>query len=859
MTTAGQRDRGVAVPQHKTTAPRIADHRVERPDLVRWATPDPGGIVAVVAPLGYGKTTLSVEVAMASASPVAWLNLDRLDADPRRLWSGLLAALGRAGGLSGAAPAVPAINGPDEQWWDAAAALVEDLGEAEPLLLVLDNLDPDSHAAARAGLDYLIEWLPAQHSLLTTGRRPPTATEPGRLPPQRLRWITSFDLRLEDEESAALLERLLPEAPGRVRRDIVALADGWPAALVLAAGEASASRDPSRPGHVEDTLLDHVLADAPNAASRILMLAAIGPVTTTSAAFFGIENDELRRFVDSGLLLPRQGSTRWWRIPQPLVVAADRRVREGDPDRHRELHAHAGRLAMESNDTESAIEHLLAAGDLPAARAALNRIEDDLFLTGRARDLREWYRRLYGGQDQQNLERHIRAAWSAVFSFDHREAERIVSVLRESMYSPHWSEERVAGEVLVLRSTLAGRRGQLEDMEALGRRAVLSFGDDWSTNSRVLARVLVTRAALWSDNLPALRVAHDELMAQAGLPEYLASGVVMALTAGLALAEGRLRDAVRYGGLSRDWLADHSALATRLPTRDAELTLAAALSESGLEPEAVALLDTVARFGDDHDQPILSVLARLHAARGALLSQRYRDAFELLAEARAVALEVGSSASLFSRLDEVEVPLSLQVGDVKRARAAALRLPPGNQRVMLLAAVQQLRRPGSALRELENLSPVGPRQQVQQELLVARALMTTNRQRAAAHLFHAAAVAEQHGMMFALRTSPAALIEFAAEAAVREADRPLVDLVRFATPAATVEPTLTPGPVVSLTAGERQLLALLPTRLRYDGIAANLGVSINTVKARLKRLYVKLDASSRDEAVAHARVRGFIP
>ncbi len=842
---------------HRITAPPREACHLERPDLVRRATPDPGTFVSIVAPLGFGKTTLAAEVARSGSNPVAWLSLSRSDADPRRLWTGLLATLLPASRPAINAAPLPAAGSPNELWWEAAAALVEALREADPVLVVIDSLDPGVHAAARPGLDYVIEWLPPQHALLTTGRRVPAMAGPGGLPPQCLRRIGSADLRFDDQHSAALARLLATDQSEAVRGTLRSWADGWPAAIRLAAREAcNGTSDWIVP--VEDTLLDHVCSDSPSLAETILELGTLGWVSASDAAAVGIEVGPFRAAIDTGLLLSLGGDARRWRLPKPLASAADRRLRDTSPSRHQDLHAQAGHMALEAHDTESAIGHLLAAGDDAGARTALHRIEDDLFLTGRATEVRRWYRRVYAGSAEADIERMLRSAWSAALSYDYREAERIVATLRESTVAPNWNSARVAGEVLLLRATLAGRRGHLEDMETLGRRAILAFGDDWSSNSRVLARVVVARAALWREDLPALRMAHDELSRQPDLPEYFTNGLLVALSAGLALAEGRLRDAMRLGHDSRQWLVEHSAMATQAPTRDAELALAAALSEAGLEPDADETLAQLAQFGDERDQTILSILARLHAGRAALLAHRHRDAFSALAAARGIALEVGSSPRLLNRIDELEVPLSLHAGDVARARTALTRLPAGNPRTLLAIAVQQHRRLGSGVRALEGFAAEGPRQQVQQTLLLAQAQMKTNRGAAAHHLSRAAALAEQNGLVLALRLFGSDLIEFAYEVAVREADRALADLVRFSAPEKPAIARAVSATHRSLTPGERQLLALLPTHLRYDGIAASLGVSVNTVKSRLKRLYAKLDASSRTQAVSNARTRGLI-
>lgn len=58
--------------------------------------------------------------------------------------------------------------------------------------------------------------------------------------------------------------------------------------------------------------------------------------------------------------------------------------------------------------------------------------------------------------------------------------------------------------------------------------------------------------------------------------------------------------------------------------------------------------------------------------------------------------------------------------------------------------------------------------------------------------------------------------------------------------------------VTDLTAREREVLALLPSRLTLQEIADQLYVSANTVKTHVKSIYVKLNVTNRDEATARA-------
>lgn len=58
--------------------------------------------------------------------------------------------------------------------------------------------------------------------------------------------------------------------------------------------------------------------------------------------------------------------------------------------------------------------------------------------------------------------------------------------------------------------------------------------------------------------------------------------------------------------------------------------------------------------------------------------------------------------------------------------------------------------------------------------------------------------------------------------------------------------------------GELQSLAVLPTRAKNADIAESMGFSVNTVKTRLRRLYARFGAASRDEAIDRAQERGLL-
>jgi len=62
-----------------------------------------------------------------------------------------------------------------------------------------------------------------------------------------------------------------------------------------------------------------------------------------------------------------------------------------------------------------------------------------------------------------------------------------------------------------------------------------------------------------------------------------------------------------------------------------------------------------------------------------------------------------------------------------------------------------------------------------------------------------------------------------------------------------------------LSERELMVLRLLPIRLSTRDISRELSVSVTTIRSQVQSIYRKLQASTRAEAVAHARERGLLP
>ena len=146
--------------------------------IERLARGDLRPIVSVVAPPGYGKTTLLSQWAERNGQAFAWVSVDEADNDPKVLLRYVAEAL----------DAVEPING---RVFDALASPVSSvpgsvaprLGSAfaamtAPVALVLDDVHALRNAECRAAVSMLADHVPGG-SRLRAGRAGPAAAAGG--------------------------------------------------------------------------------------------------------------------------------------------------------------------------------------------------------------------------------------------------------------------------------------------------------------------------------------------------------------------------------------------------------------------------------------------------------------------------------------------------------------------------------------------------------------------------------------------------------------------------------------------------------------------------------------------------------
>jgi LuxR family maltose regulon positive regulatory protein len=363
----------------KLFRPGLRQQTVERKrlyDLLREGRTLP--LTLVVAPAGWGKSTIVADWLARDDVTAGWVSLDGGDNDPKRFWRYLLLAAGQAGSAAGAAALRRLDAAGSDVLRDVLPAFVNELASAEaPLILVLDDYHLVTSAQVHATVATLLDRCPPQlHLMLITRADPP-------LPLSRLRVrgdlaeLRADDLRFSAVEAveffSSRLGALLSEQD--VLR-LLARTEGWAAGLQLAALRLRDRPDRSdfierltgADWHIVNYLGEEVLATQPAEVRDFLlvtsvlnrMCAPLCDALTGRADGTGLISEIYRANL---FLVPLDDEHRWFRYHHLFGGLLRHELARTAPDRPPALHQRAARWYADHGDAAEAIGHAIASGD----------------------------------------------------------------------------------------------------------------------------------------------------------------------------------------------------------------------------------------------------------------------------------------------------------------------------------------------------------------------------------------------------------------------------------------------------------------------------------------------------------------
>jgi LuxR family maltose regulon positive regulatory protein len=390
----------VEILESKLYTPTVRPGVVPRPRLLarlRAARDVP--TVAVVAPAGYGKTTLLALWAAADDRPFAWLSLDPQDNDPIVLLTHLAVALDRVSPLpAGIFDALHSVGA------SVPGTVVPRLGAAlarfpREVVLVVDDVH---HLQDGPSLDALITLVgharaTVQIALAGRGMPVPMARQHAQ---GRAVEISAEGLAFSEDGARALLRAAGADLPDEEVDALVGRTEGWAAGLYLAAlSRAGPPTGTGSPGNddrlVTEYLQSELLSRLPARDLTFLTRTAVldrlsGPLCDAVLGQSGsaAQLEHLQR--DNLFLVPLDGQGRWYRYHSLFQEFLRARVERDDPDHTRELLRRAAEWCEADGRLEAALRYARDAEDVDRVARIASVLAQPMYAAGRSETLMDW-------------------------------------------------------------------------------------------------------------------------------------------------------------------------------------------------------------------------------------------------------------------------------------------------------------------------------------------------------------------------------------------------------------------------------------------------------------------------------------
>jgi LuxR family maltose regulon positive regulatory protein len=618
----------------KLAPPALRGETVVKSELIDRLCASRARAVSVVAPAGFGKTTLLTHLAERDDRSFATVALDERDNDPVVLLRYVAAALDRVERI---APLVfEALSSPGRSVWSTCiprvcAALSAMTG---PVVLVLDDLhfvsDPTSLDAVAALLDHV----PERSQIVVSSREVP-ALPLARLRAQgRLLEIGADDLRLNVEEASTLLHEASVDLDDADVAELTDRTEGWPAGLYLAAlslraggsgaGEVRAFSGEDRfvADYLRLELLSRLTAEDVRFLTRTAVLGRMCGGLCDAVLKRNDSASELESLERSNrFLVPLDRSRTWYRYHHLFRDLLRSELQDREPEIVPELNRRAMEWCEANTLPEAALQYAHGAGDRDAATRLIEQLALPTYFGGGVATVETWLH----WYDDELRERYptiaVLGAWVYVLTGRPAEGARWERAAQRSTATPAVPDGSASIEPWIATLRAYTCPVGIERMLADSELALAQLGPAGWWQPAAQVAVGAAHALLGDPERarPALVLA-TELTAAAGAPDE--GSIAFAELALLAMEAGAWEDAATHAGRGLA-LVDEARLDDYLACG---LAMAAAARVSVHQGELTKAREHVAKVHRlrpllNHELPWLSVqtgleLTRVHLALG---------------------------------------------------------------------------------------------------------------------------------------------------------------------------------------------------------------------------------------------------
>ena len=449
----------------------------------------------VIAPAGFGKTTLVAQWCARVTSPTSWLSLDEHDDEPRRFWQYVIGAFEQAG-LNGAAELRKQLaHQADESFTEAITGLINILAQdGSAWGLVLDDFHFVGNPAIHRQFAYFIDYLPPG-ILVTLASR----TEPP-LPLARWRvrrWIEDIHPGLlafsEGECRQFFRETMGLQISDEDVHTVYHKTEGWVAAMQLSALSSTFSgKEAAKSGsqinlderYISDYVLSEVLEQQPRDIADFLLETACCPRLCASLCDSIRESSDsqemLERLLGQNLfLIPLDTRNEWFRYHDLFRDALLLRISHTEPEKATRLWQRTVEWLLAHGHVQEAIAQIVRQTDWPWLARVLAEHGNNLIHGGYHLPVLDWLDALPQSLVNDNPQLQMLRIWGLFFANRVDTLEPLLSALEDlldrQVADSHPDAEGALGlqsEISLMRSYLARTRSDDKSAADLTRQVL---------------------------------------------------------------------------------------------------------------------------------------------------------------------------------------------------------------------------------------------------------------------------------------------------------------------------------------------------------------------------------------------------
>ena len=554
----------------KISLPDVSDLMLDRERLTSvllQSTNDQ--VISIVAPAGFGKTTLMASFIEETDSLVAWYSLDENDNEGRHFLAYLVESIHRAtgNGIPRSRAIVEAKSVVDLR--AVIAEMLEELRSlTSPLRIVFDDFHVIDNAEVEAAVKYLLKHAPAGIGFGFTSRSLPALGLASYRVSNRLLEINDNALALTADETADLLfKRLGFRLPEPALLQLQELSEGWAPLVQLFALSVDSESDVNdfladfERGHshlldyLAEEVLDKLDDETRQVLARVSLLRRIDGDMAEQVSGSPRAREILESAYHRGLFLtPIDRSRTWFRFHPVFAKFLERSLSSSD---RVAVHEAALKAWLALEDPLESLTHAVALKSVDSVMEIMERYASTLLLKGHYRTLARSFEFIGEARIVASPSLTILGAKLAQAQYEYDKVEHLLTLGERYIHlnlPEQW--QTVEGAFATLRAQMSIARGNFVEAREYADEALQLL--DESEIDHTVASLVMGESAFCLGRLNEAFTRMSELERRSRLQKDFPDAVwALSQQAEIAFAQGKPTLSVQCQNKARELIAEH--------------------------------------------------------------------------------------------------------------------------------------------------------------------------------------------------------------------------------------------------------------------------------------------------------------